>query len=343
MKKEDTLKKGNNGEKHGESNHPAQRAIGLGRMGIPNQMKNVAAVVTFTAAGMAAAAAWERGGALIDKVLLVSMSAIIVLAVHLLPALSRRWIVWPVWMGCLLCAMYGHLTFLIHASVHAEENRAQYSALTVGTERQIEVTRESLARISARPVATVAAELAATHDSRQRAALRAEIAEGRRAEVLDDELVKLSGTSTVARGTRETDPVTVSLAEVTGYSDGAVAVVIGMTFSVLIELVGALLWYEVLRHTDRGEGQSWNANTADVTEGVTSPVEAVTGLIKTEAPVIADTSAVTTELSGQVAPVINAIKVGKCRPTVAGIRKYLGCSQARASALRRELAGMGAV
>ena len=340
MKIQDTLKKGINGVKHGEPNHFVQRTAGLG---IPNHLKHVAAAVTLTAAGMAAAAAWERGGTLLDRVLLVSMSAIIVLAVHLLPALSHRWIAWPVWMGCLLCAMYGHLTFLIHAGLHAEENRAQHSALTVGTERQIEVTRESLARINARPVATVAAELAVTRYSRQRTALRAEIAEGRRAEALDDELVKLSGISTVARVTRENDPVTVRLAEVTGYSDGTLAVVIGMTFSVLIELVGALLWYEALRHTDRGESQSWSIKTADVTESVTSPVEAVTGLIKTEDPVIAGTFAVTTELSGQVAPVINAIKIGQCRPTVAGIRKYLGCSQARASELRRELAGMGAV
>ncbi len=340
MRKQDTLTKEINGEKHGEPNHCEPRAIGLG---IPNPMKHVAAFVTLTAACMAAVAAWERGGTLLDRVLLVSMSAIIVVAVHLLPALSRRWIVWPVWMGCLLCAMYGHLTFLIHASVHAEEIRAQHSDLTVGTGRQIEVTRESLARINARPVATVAAELAVTRDRRRRLALRAEIAEGRRAEALDDELVKLSGISTVARSARETDPVTASLAEVTRYSDGAVAIVIGMTFSVLIELVGALLWYEVLRRPDRGEAQPRNAMTADVTEGVTYTDEAVTRFIKTEAPVSAATSAVTTELSGQVVPVINAIKIGECRPTVAGIRKYLGCSQARASELRRELAGMGAV
>lgn len=127
MKKPDTLTKGINGKKHGEPNHHEQRDIGLD---IPNPMKLVAFFVTLTAACMAAAAAWERGGTLLDKVLLVSMSATIVLAVHLLPALSRRWIVWPVWMGCLLCAMYGHLTFMIHASVHAEENRAQHSALT---------------------------------------------------------------------------------------------------------------------------------------------------------------------------------------------------------------------
>ncbi len=340
MKIHDTLTKGISGEKHSEPNHYEPRAIGLG---IPNPMKHVAVFVTLTAACMAAVAAWERGGTLLDRVLLVSMSAIIVLAVHLLPALSRRWIVWPVWMGCLLCAMYGHLTFLIHASVHAEENRAQHSALTVGTERQIEVVRESLGRINVRPVATVAAELAVTRDSRQRTALRAEIAEGRRAEALEDELVKLSGISTVARSTRANDPVTVSLAEVTRYSDGAVTVVIGMTFSILIELVGAMLWYEVLRNPDRGAGQPRNVMTDDVTEGVTFPDEAVTGFIRTNDPFITGASAVTTELTGQVAPVINAIKIGECRPTVAGIRKYLGCSQARASELRRELAGMGAV
>lgn len=340
MKIHDTLTKGISDEKHGEPNHYEPRAIGLGK---PNPMKHVAAFVTLTAACMAAVAAWERGGTLLDKILLVSMSSIIVMAVHLLPALSRRLIVWPVWMGCLLCAMYGHLTFLIHASVHAEDDRAQHSALTVGTERQIEMTRESLGRINARPVTTVATELAVTRDGRRRTALRAEIAEGRRAEALEDELVKLSGISTVARSARATDPVTVSLAEVTRYSDGAVAVVIGMTFSVLIELVGALLWNEVLRHPNRGPGQPRNAMTADITEDVTYPDEAVTGFIRTEDPIITGTSAVTTELSGQVAPVINAIKIGECRPTVAGIRKYLGCSQARASELRRELVGMRAV
>ena len=118
MKIRDTLKKGINGEKHGEPNHHKQRATGLG---FPKHLKHIAAGVTFTAAGMAAVAAWERGGTLLDRVLLVSMSAIIVLAVQLLPALSRRSIVWPVWIGCLLCAMYGHLTFLIHASVHVKK------------------------------------------------------------------------------------------------------------------------------------------------------------------------------------------------------------------------------
>ncbi|AOK48617.1 hypothetical protein WT60_02320 [Burkholderia sp. MSMB617WGS] len=40
---------------------------------------------------------------------------------------------------------------------------------------------------------------------------------------------------------------------------------------------------------------------------------------------------------GEVAQIAQAIAVGQVRPTVAGIRTYLGCSQARAAALRRQL------
>ena len=57
MRIQDILMKGINGEKHGEPNHHVQRAIGLGKMGIPNQLKHVAVFVTLTAAGMAAVAA----------------------------------------------------------------------------------------------------------------------------------------------------------------------------------------------------------------------------------------------------------------------------------------------
>lgn len=40
---------------------------------------------------------------------------------------------------------------------------------------------------------------------------------------------------------------------------------------------------------------------------------------------------------GEVAELAKAIAAGQVRPTVAGIRTYLGCSQARAAALRRQL------
>lgn len=283
-------------------------------------LRLLAVFVTFTAASMTAVAAWDRGGTMIDKALLVAMSVVIVLAVHLLLALSRRPAAWPVWAGCLLCAIYGHLTFLTHASLRAGNVRAQQSALTIGTERQMEETRDALAEIKARPVATIAAELATTSSWRERAALRAEIAEGKRAEALRDELVRLSGVSTTAQVSGAADPVTARLAAVTGYSESGVSVVIGMTFAILLELIGALLWYEALRRPDEAatitstyEEDIEERIAATVTDAVTDPVTAL----------------------------LEAIKAGQCRGTVAGIRAFLGCSQARAMELRRELVAEG--
>jgi len=265
---------------------------------------------------MTAVAAWDRGGTAVDKALLMAMSIVIVLAVHLLLAMSRQPAAWLVWAGCLVCAIYGHLTFFTHASLRAGDIRAQQSALVVGTERQIKTTREAMAEIKARPVATVAAELAVTSDRRERAALREEIAEGRRTEALRDDLVRLSGVSTTAQVSGSSDPVTARLAEVTGYSESGVAVAIGITFSILIELIGALLWYEALRRTD---------------EGVT-----VTGTeeIHTQPPV---TDGVTHPVADHVTALQEAIQSGKCRKTVASIRKFLRCGQVRAMELRRTL------
>lgn len=278
-------------------------------------LKTIALFVTLTAAAMASVAAWDRGGTGIDKGLLVAMSVVIVLAVHLIPALSRRPVAWAVWTGCLLCAIYGHLTFLTHASLRAGETRAQQSALTVGTERQIESAREALAEIKARPVATVAAELAQASDRRIRAALRTEISEGQRAQAIRDDLARLAATSTGAQVHGSADPVTAALATVTGWSDSGVSVTIGLTFSFLLEVIGALLWAEAL-----------------------NPRRSVTDEISSS-PAISDGA--TKCATDQITVVTEAIKAGHCKLTVAGIREYLKCSQSRAMALRTMLVSGG--
>ena len=255
-----------------------------------------AALVTLTATSMTAVAASDRGGTDIDKALLIAMSVVIVLAVHLLPALSKRFVSWLVWSCCLVCAIYGHLTFLTHASLRAAESRAEQSAKVVGTERQIEAARAALDAIKARPVALVAAALAVTDDKRERAALKVELAEGKRSEILRDELVRLSGVATEAKVTGATDPVTMRLAGVMGVTESNVTVTIGMVFAILLELIGSLLWYEVLRDNEA------KSDSAD-----------------------------------EVAALKTAIEEGECRETVASIRAFLQCSQARAMELRREI------
>lgn len=281
-------------------------------------MKILAIFVTTIAAAMTAMAAWDRGGTTMDRLLLVSMAVVIVLAVHLLPALSRRPAAWMIWAGCLLCAIYGHLTFLTHATLRAGDIRAQQSTLAVATERQIGMLQASLTQIKARPVTMVAAELSTSKSWRERAALNVEIAQGKRAEKLQDELGRLLQVYTTTQVTASADPVTARLAAVTGVSESAITVVIGLTFSVLLELVGALLWFEALR---RPQANVYRATVEEVTARVT--------------PVTAVTQPVTQSITDEIATVTEAIKGGMCKGTVTGIREFLGCSQSRAMELRR--------
>jgi len=259
-------------------------------------IKKLAIFVTSTAVTMTAIAAWDRGGTIIDKAVLVAMSVVIVNVVHLLPAMSRRPAAWLVWFVCLFGAIYGHLTFFTNASLRAADLRAQQSVLAVGTQKQIETIREALDQIKARPVAVVAAQLAQSDDKRERAALRDEIAEGKRSQALLDELSRLQAVSTAAQA--GTDPVMARLAVVTGWNESQVAIAIGLIFSILLELIGALLWYEAMRR--------------EVTQPVTPVTDTVTALRA-------------------------AITAGECRATVASIRVFLGCSQEKAMELRREI------
>jgi hypothetical protein len=265
----------------------------------------LAVFVTVTALAMTAVAAWDRGGTAIDRLLLMALSLALCLGTHLIPALSKRSLAWLLWAGCLLGTIYGHVTFFTHASLRASELRVQHSALVVGTERQIVVIRESLESIKSRPVTTVAAELSSTRDKWQRRALREELAEAKRAAALRDELVSLTGSATTAEVTGAVDPVTARLVAVTGSNEASIVLLVGLGFSILLELMGALLWFEVFRPTQ------------EVIASVT------------KAPITNSDDHITTLRA--------AIASGKCRATVSGIRSFLGCSQSRASELRRAL------
>lgn len=268
----------------------------------------LASLATLTAASMAAVAAWDRGGTWEDKALLIALSVSIVAAVHLLPAISRRPAMWLLWAGCLLGTMYGHLTFFTHASLRAASERASHTARAEGTAKQINAAQDALSAITARPVAEVAAQLASTGGWRERSALRAELTEAKRAATLRDELVRLQGMETEAEATGEMDPVISRLAAVTSSTEASISLAVGLGFSLLLELVGALLWWEALRKPEVAAG-------------------------------IANTQTITEPKPDEFADMRAAIDAGTLKPTVSGIRVYLGCSQARAMEVRRALYG----
>ena len=143
-----------------------------------------------------------------------------------------------------------------------------------------------------------------------RAALRTELDEGKRAEVLRDNLAHFEAVSTAALVTGTTDPVTARLAAVIGWTESGVSVAIGMTFSILLELIGALLWFEALR-----------------------PRMAAVELMPGD-----DAKPVTDSITDQVTAVTAAILAKECRLSVSSIREYLGCGQTRAMEIRRLIA-----
>lgn len=261
-----------------------------------------AGVVTATAMGMAAVAALDRGGTWMDRALLVTLSLTICLGTHLIPALSRRRVAWLLWAGCLTGTVYGHTTFFVNSGIRAGHVRAQDAAQVIGAERQLEVVREALADIKARPVATVASELAGTRRWSRRQALEMELAEARRAAQFRDDLVRLSATAAGAEVAAAENPVTRVVAGVTGGNASSIDLAIGIGLSILLEQVGALLWWEVLRRPDGSDSR---------------------------AVVSAD----------PISELQEAVRTGRCKPTVAGIREFVGCGQARAMHLRRQLIG----
>jgi hypothetical protein len=325
-------------------------------MALPKLLKILLAIfVTVTSISMAAVAAWDRGGTLIDKSLLVSMSVVIVLAVHLLPAISRRTFTWLIWAGCLACAIYGHLTFLTHSSIRAGESLAKQSVVNIGTDKQIETVTAALAQIKARPVTEVMAQLAQTNAKRERAVLREEIAEGKKAEILRNELIRLFQVSTTAKVNGATDPVTAKLSQVFGWSEGVISVAIGLTFSMLIELVGSLIWYEALRPAAKKSDEEKAVTTAmtqskEVTHNITGITTNLTGDVTkpftssndgVKLPVNQTLADSEIDSEAEHAKLVSNLKLsihaGKCKATVASIRQFLSCSQNRAQELRRQI------
>lgn len=264
----------------------------------------LATAITLTAMAMASVSAWDRGGTWVDRVLLVALSVVICAGTHLIPALSKRKLAWLLWAGCLLATVYSQLSFLTHASIRAGDDRAQHSVQVQGTEQQINAVRGSLAGIVARPLAVVASELAVTESWQQRNALKLELTEAKRAASLRDELVRLASVTTSAKVMTVPDPVTARIASVTGSSEASISLLIGLGLSILMELVGVMLWCEVLH-------------------------------LAMDAPAVERTQA-----ANETDPIVGlkvAIQSGLCKPTVASIRGYLGCGQARAMEMRRML------
>ncbi|POR54534.1 hypothetical protein B0G62_102142 [Paraburkholderia eburnea] len=319
----------------------------------------LAVAATVTAACLSVQSGLQRGGFFAERALWVAVGVVLVVAAHLLPALVRShgWRVRTVgallWIGCIAATCYGHAVFFLTAARHAGELRAAAVPVVTAKGRGLaEIARDRadavtrLARTNARRCVAPCPNLTAerTAAAARVDALDVERDEARRAEAAQDR-------TAAARAAALADPVTGAMTSF-GLPAARADLIAGLAFAGVLEAVACFAWLLALRPV---------AVTASVTESPVTPAQqgsnAVTvtpvtpesiaaPVVVTGAPVAAEPfmtapaeilSLPVVEQRDDVTRVRAAINAGQVRPTVTGIRTFLGCSQSRAAAVRRQL------
>jgi len=293
----------------------------------------LAVPATLTAACLSVMAGWQRGGFLAERVLWIAVGVVLVVAAHLLPALIRAhgWRVRLVgvllWIGCMGATCYGHAVFFLLAQKHAGEVRAAAVTQSVTLGRNLaEIASDRagvvarLARVTERRCAEPCpslrierATLAARLD-----AIDVEATEAKRQEAAQDR-------ATAERDAAKADPVTGTLTAF-GIPSGRVDLLAGLAFAAVLEAVACFCWLLALRPVE-----SRKPNTGAAVTLVTEHGNAVTLKPLEPSPTVIDAPDDVTRVTAEIA-------AGRLRATVTDIRKYLGCSQARAAAIRKQLA-----
>ncbi|WP_454871871.1 hypothetical protein [Paraburkholderia xenovorans] len=142
------------------------------------------------------------------------------------------------------------------------------------------------------------------------------------------------------RAAAKADPVAGLLASL-GVATSRVDLAVGMAFAIVIEGVACFCWLLALRPADATANAVMPAR--EISHGL--PVTRVTPAgtaVASGGNDIAELAETATSQAGEriddLARIVTAIREGTLRCTVTEIRKHLGCSQAKAAALRKQFA-----
>jgi hypothetical protein len=284
---------------------------------------------------MSVIAGWQRGGWLSERLVWVAVSVVLIGGAHLLPALCRasplavRGIGTLLWLGCMAAASWGHATFFLLSQSHAGEVRVSaVSIASVPAHRALTAVMAERASLAAdKAVADarhcirecLALRVRRTSLAARLDALDAEAADVRRYQVIED-------SNAARRDSVRDDPVTTRLAALRGVTDARLELVTGLVFAAVLEGMACLLWWIALLPQD----------TSPLTDR-REPVPAVTADEPDVTTAGAPPTPVMTEPETEVTRLRRDIEAGLVRPTVASIRKHLGCAQAKATDLRRQV------
>lgn len=336
----------------------------------------LAIAATGTAITLSILSGWQRGGSIPERLVWVAIGIVLVTSAHLLPALMHsgswtlRGVTAGLWLGCMTAAVYGHSTFFLLAQAHAGERRAASvpspsmpptaSLAAVMNERAVVTTQLAAADVrrcvgDCPTLRVRRARLAAKLD-----ALNAQADDVRRIDAQHDRIA-------AQRDALLADPVTSRLATLLAIPAARVELLSSLLFAAVLEGVACLLWSVSLRSpTLPAAVAGVMVPTPPVTPaGKAPPVTplAVTPVTADHDEAIASRSNATDRRGGtggshalrdspvtplpelspaenDVAELSRDIAAGRVRPTVADIRRHLGCSQARAAALRRQVVNL---
>jgi hypothetical protein len=300
-----------------------------------------------TAACLSILAGWQRGGFIAERALWIAVAVVLVVAAHLLPALCRphgwqvRALGAALWVGCMAAACYGHAVFFLMAQKHAGELRAAaVPAVTakgrglteIASDRADAVTR--LARTNARRCIEPCTRLRAdrTALAARLEALDVEKTETIRAEAAQDR-------AAAERAAALDDPVAGALTAF-GVAAPRAELATGLAFAAVLEAVACFCWLLALRPTAVTENAETTATQGSNAVAVVPVTPASNAVELRSEPPAEPTPALESPASEQlddVTRVMTAVAAGQLRATVTEIRKFLGCSQTHAAAVRRQL------
>ena len=316
----------------------------------------LAVVATATSLSVAAYSGWERGDTYVERATYTALSVVIASGVHLLPALSQqrplavRIALSLVCMAGLAVTLCGQAEFFTLAQQHAGARRAD-TVPAVASHAPAEIaSSRSLAAIaadqaSARKALAVIDNDESCHghckDLRARRAvliatleeLNTEANEAKRREVAEDRQAVLDDHAMQLRDELREDPVVMRLAALTGLATSRVGLLFSLVCAGVLDGIGVVAWYLVFAVRRTGDCDSVMSNAPDDIAALTG----VTACAVAESTNRALPSNADRLLDTRLTQLARAVAGGQVETTVASIRKYLGCAQATASKLRREL------
>jgi hypothetical protein len=312
----------------------------------------LAVAATGTAVFISVLAGWQRGGWLVERIAWVAIGVVLVASAHLLPALCRsaslavRCAGSALWVVCMIATCYGHATFFLLSQQHAGAMRADAvtppvtvtlissgrNPVVIAAERARVTTALAIANARRCSDDCPALRLSRISLAAKLDVLNTEADDARRQLAIDDRRTDQVDRAAALRDAQRDDPVTVRLGALLGTTAARVDLLSGMAFAGVLEGIACLFWFLAFQTRTPVVGSVTPIPTRPVTVGN----ETVTpGHPPALEPVASHDDQKDSE--SEVAQLAHDIAAGRVRATVADIRRYLGCSQARAAALRRQL------